>query len=444
MDNYELRFPKKRLLITSSIVVIVLGLLLAFITLNLNDRWYQREVIDVTERYISVHYELVKLIETGSTLMTGYEAYLKVNGTLSTEESEAFLNHLTAKEMSYIKNIAILKDTTIVHNFPTVGNESSLGVDLAKVENQRDLVLQTKVTGKGVVVGPVDLVQGGVGYIIRQPIEDADGNYWGQVSIVLKAEVINAAIDVNKNEAGLEIAIYEDDSTQKLIYGDPSVLENRPLIFDFNSDINQWVVYVVPDNGWEKYALSNVFITFIGLLVIVGLTGGLYYVQTINFNLQNALAHDHLTGLYNRNYLERVQKEVLNKAKENNDSFGLMHIDLDYFKMINDGYGHEAGDKVLVETARILQLVTRKNELVFRIGGDEFLLMMPFVGSRKELEESRQRLKEEFMLLYALTQYKVDIGPSIGAGLYPDDGESFDEVLRSADLRMYEEKGATR
>lgn len=444
MDNYHMQFPKKRIWLVSLTVFLVLSLLLIFITQTVNNRWYQREVIDATDNYIVLQYEVMNLMETGSTLLEGYEAYLKVNGSLTNDASEAYLNHLTKEEMIYIRNIGVIKDTTIIYNYPMEGNESSIGVDLAKVEGQKEDVLRIKETLEGFVVGPVDLVQGGLGYIIRKPLEDARGNYWGQISIVLRADMIVAAIDAYKEALGVDIAIYEDQTNEKLIYGDPSILDQGPLAFDFNSDLSQWVVYVVPENGWEKYTGSMVSMLSVGFALIIGVVASLYYVQTINYDLQKALAHDQLTGLYSRHYLEKVQKEITFKAKLNKASFGLMHIDLNSFKSINDIYGHEAGDRVLVETARVLGMVTRKNELVFRVGGDEFLVMMPKVADMKELKAFKDRLKQEFLENYSLTDYQVDIGPSIGVGIYPEDGDDFDMVLRHADERMYEEKGANR
>lgn len=428
----------------TSILVMVLSLLLTFIMVTLNSRWHQQEVIEMTDQYIVFQYEVMNLMESGSTLLTGYEAYLRVKGSLTNDESEAFLNHLTEEEMIYIRNIGVLKDTTIVYNFPLEGNESSIGVDLAQVESQRTLVLQTKESGESFIAGPVELVQGGIGYIIRKPLEDSNNNYWGQISIVLRAEKIDEAIDGFKEAHGLDLVIYEDENNEKLIYGDPAILNQKPLTFDFKSEPSRWVVYLVPENGWKKNSGPIALVLIIGLALISGVVGIVYYVQIIHYNLQKALAHDQLTGLYSRYYLEKVQQEILHKAKLKQVSFGLMHIDLNSFKSINDMYGHEAGDSVLVETARVLRLVTRKNELVFRIGGDEFLVMMPLVADMEELNAFKKRLKKGFLKHYQLKEYDIDIGPSIGVGLYPEDGESFDLVLRHADERMYEEKGDSR
>jgi len=148
-----------------------------------------------------------------------------------------------------------------------------------------------------------------------------------------------------------------------------------------------------------------------------------------------------LTGLYNRRHLELVQHKVLQDAERRNGSFGLMHLDLDHFKSINDIYGHAVGDEVLKETANVLTLFTREEELIFRIGGDEFLVILPVITDKEELLNFKKRLKNTFKNHIKLDQYHVSIGPSVGVGIYPQDGSNFDEVLRTADEAMYREKG---
>lgn len=444
MDKYAMKSPKKRILFTSIALFIGLTLLLIFIVTNLSERWYQAQVIETTDHYIAFQYSLTNLFESGSTLLTGYEAYLKVNGTLADSQTEAYLNHLTEKEMLYILNLAIIEDTTIIYNFPPEGNEASIGVNLATISGQSEGVLNVKNSGQGYVDGPVDLVQGGRGYIIRKPLEDQYGTYWGQVSIVLNADLVESAIASYEEDTDIKVTIYSNEHHDKLIYGDASILKDNPSAFTLNSTLSEWVIYVIPNGGWQSNRETLLSICFLGLIIIAGNVYILIYIQKSNYNLKKVISKDNLTGLYNRHHLELVQQKVLQDASDRAGSFGLMHLDLDHFKTINDKYGHEVGDDVLKETATILSLFTREEELVFRIGGDEFLVILPDIADKEALQYFKERLKKTFDDHKISDQYDVSIGPSIGVGIYPEDGLTFDDVLRKADQAMYQEKGANK
>jgi diguanylate cyclase (GGDEF)-like protein len=115
-------------------------------------------------------------------------------------------------------------------------------------------------------------------------------------------------------------------------------------------------------------------------------------------------------------------------------------MDLNCFKKINDTFGHSVGDQVLVETARLLKKITRSDEVVFRLGGDEFLMIMPEIENRQELEQVRERLLESFEAEFFLEPILEKITLSVGVALYPEDGENLDALLQVADEQMYRHK----
>lgn len=147
---------------------------------------------------------------------------------------------------------------------------------------------------------------------------------------------------------------------------------------------------------------------------------------------------DHLTGLYNSNYLKARVKEEIERCRRENTGFALSFIDLDNFKFVNDQHGHMVGDKVLKLVADKLAENTRKSDVLARYGGDEFILLMPGTG-KEPAEKTMQRIEKAITASAFLENVKI--GLSSGVITFPEDGDSLDKLLTAADTRMYEKKG---
>lgn len=444
MNDLIIPFKKRRIIATTVTVILLVNLLSGIVAYYANNTLRQNEIVDVSNRYITFQQGFFDLVESGNTILKGFETYLKVKGdSITIDEMDQYLALLTQEDMKLIRNIGIIKDTTILHNYPLEGNESSIGVDLAQVPGQKEVILKTKNEKVRSLTGPIDLVQGGRGFIIRLPIEDINGHYWGQMSIVLYADAFESAIASFAQSSELDVVIFKTQENVDLIYGDPSILGIDPIQYPGNELYNDWSINVLPKDGWAVHRREVLTVLGLGLFLSAIAGFAIYYYQKINYDLQFALAHDHLTGLYNRYCLELTEKSLMDRVEKLDLQFGLMLIDLDNFKEVNDTHGHTIGDEVLVETGRILHELTRKEELVFRIGGDEFLILIPDVTSEQELHEMKKRFEQDFMKAFALdglNKLSVAIGPSMGVGIYPTHGSTFDEVLIHADRDMYDEK----
>lgn len=145
---------------------------------------------------------------------------------------------------------------------------------------------------------------------------------------------------------------------------------------------------------------------------------------------------DGLTGLFNERYftmmLESKEKKKL--------PFVLVYLDLDQFKPINDTYGHTMGDKLLQETAKRLLLCIRKNDYVFRIGGDEFTILFSMDFDEHMIGEIKKRLKEMLEKPFQIDDHTLHVGCSIGFAAYPKESGDTTYIRILADRRMYEEK----
>lgn len=155
--------------------------------------------------------------------------------------------------------------------------------------------------------------------------------------------------------------------------------------------------------------------------------------------IQHLVHFDALTGLPNRSVLQDHLKYALSLAKRNNGKLAVMFLDLDHFKYINDTLGHSVGDVLLIEVANRLRLMLREEDTLSRLGGDEFILILPGTDVRGAAKVS-QKLLSVIAEPYCLEPYELTVTCSIGIALYPDDGTDLETLSRNADTAMYRAK----
>ena len=155
----------------------------------------------------------------------------------------------------------------------------------------------------------------------------------------------------------------------------------------------------------------------------------------------DALAHrDPLTGLPNRRLFEDRLEIALAQAHRYRQRVGLIFIDLDRFKQVNDGFGHAAGDELLRGVAERLGQCVREGDTVARLGGDEFTLLLPGIHHAEDLAAISRKLVEALREPYRIGGREVRVTASGGISLYPEDGEESEALLRCADTAMYRAK----
>jgi diguanylate cyclase (GGDEF)-like protein len=150
--------------------------------------------------------------------------------------------------------------------------------------------------------------------------------------------------------------------------------------------------------------------------------------------------HDSLTGLANRSLFYDRLRQAIHLAERSSKSVGVLNIDMDGLKTINDTHGHRAGDAAITETASRMKKAARRSDTVARIGGDEFALMTPSVTQQHEMVRQSQRLANEVSKPFRFEGHRLQLGISVGFALFPQDGNDINTVLECADRRMYSEK----
>lgn len=154
--------------------------------------------------------------------------------------------------------------------------------------------------------------------------------------------------------------------------------------------------------------------------------------------------YDMLTGLPNRNLLAERLSQELKLARREGVQVGLLFVDLDHFKNINDSAGHEVGDVLLQQVARRLIGCVRESDTVGRLGGDEFALMLPHLHDTADAARIAEKVVSVLGERFDLNGQEAWIGASIGITVFPGDGDSASELLRHADLAMYKAKESGR
>jgi diguanylate cyclase (GGDEF)-like protein len=156
--------------------------------------------------------------------------------------------------------------------------------------------------------------------------------------------------------------------------------------------------------------------------------------------LRHKASHDSLTGLLNRVGFRQHLDRIVGSARPQPGHVGLLFIDLDEFKHVNDAYGHDAGDELIRKAAQRLEATARAGDGVARLGGDEFAIILANVSERAHLRAAEARVRTAFLEPFMLGDIAISISASVGGGIWPDDGDTLPELVRHADEAMYADK----
>jgi diguanylate cyclase (GGDEF)-like protein len=202
----------------------------------------------------------------------------------------------------------------------------------------------------------------------------------------------------------------------------------------------------------ERVYLWRAITASIVLLCVIGLLGGLSWrlMQARNRAMEERVEHsrqiehlafhDNLTGLPNRAYFSQLLIEGMKQARRYDRSLALLFLDLDRFKVINDSLGHVAGDELLQEVGRRLRESVRTSDIVARVGGDEFVVLLPQIRSSNQVIPVAEKILESVSRPFTLGGQEFRVTVSIGVTIFPGDGNDEQVLLKNADTAMYHAK----
>lgn len=225
--------------------------------------------------------------------------------------------------------------------------------------------------------------------------------------------------------------------------------DNRPQILAVSA-LSEFGLNVYVESALNDFAALreqniwfSVLLSTLGSMVLAALGGLVLYLQSAKRSremLWTQANFDVLTGLPNRAMFHDRLGQELKKADRSRQLLGLMMIDLDHFKEINDKLGHAMGDLLLKEATRRMVQCLRESDTVARLGGDEFTVVLPMLASANDVEEVAQKIIATLSAPFDLQGETASISASIGIAIYPGDGHSIEKLIKAADHAMYQAK----
>ena len=254
---------------------------------------------------------------------------------------------------------------------------------------------------------------------------------------------------VHVNDAFLDITGY---SMESVIGKDPKVLKSGKHDKHFYQKIWDQLIY----EGYWQGEITNrkkngeIYIEWLSINAIknaqgqienfIGIFSDVTHHRKDAHDQAFLATHDPLTGLSNRLLLDDRLDHAINHAERFNKCISIVFCDLDNFKPINDTYGHSVGDEVLKKVGGALKDILRKDDTICRFGGDEFVILVEDIENFEYLDEILRRINALTQTPYQIDGNTISIGMSIGASIYPEDGETPEALINAADTAMYKAK----
>ncbi len=305
----------------------------------------------------------------------------------------------------------------------------------------------SKMSGTSVIIVPTILADDSYGIIITRPIytseEVSDANFWGFASVTLSLSRFLSAVDLK----GLAESNYE----YKIVGNNAITGEDRIIIEYSEKELQTpvesmvstvgggyWILAIAPMDHWMNLTeiLSALLIAVVMSALAAAFVAAYISMKEAAKELEILSYRDALTNLNNpRSYHEHMDE--LSKKKL---PYGLIFMDLNDFKMVNDTYGHDAGDELLNIVAKRLQNSIREKDKAFRIGGDEFVVVIHGTHDKSFYESVITRMRENVARDVVLSDVTLKVSISAGYARCPEDGTKFEDVVKKADELMYENK----
>lgn len=344
----------------------------------------------------------------------------------------------------YVQSIQLAPGCVVTDIYPTEGNEAGK-IDLIHDKDRGEIVNYGIDHDLLVMNGPFELKQGGYGIAIRNPVflQDKNGNsyFWGLTIVIIKTpEIFQDSVD-SLSGFGYQ---YRLSKTISPLTDEYTVVDQSeetltdPVSYDFTLGGCRWKLEVMPTGGWKNDTLL-LLVVLCGvavILLLVVLTISILLVDEQRKKFRRLSLTDSMTGLLNRNGFNLQLEDYLEGNKQKN-CVGML-LDVDNFKFINDVYGHTIGDQVLLQLAQSLQQAFPDNSIIARNGGDEFCLILKDCRADEAASqiEAFSRASRSFSAKGAEHNYSI----SIGYAEYPANAEKVSDILRYADIALYEVK----
>ena len=343
-----------------------------------------------------------------------------------------------------IQSIQIAPNGVVNEIYPEDVNESGK-IDLINDSDRGEISRYARDNDTVIMQGPLKLKQGGYGIAVRNPVylEDENGkkSFWGFTIVILKVpEIFSDSVEALFNfgyKYSLQKCASPWDDTYEWVYGSKEEL-NDPVIYDFDVYEDKWRLEILPKSGF--YNNNYLIYMFIGGVIIVllltGLTAALIFINENRKNFKRLAVTDALTGIYNRHGFDEQVEQYMRQNPQKHCVVAM--LDIDDFKLVNDMYGHAAGDGALQKLAESMKQYFSKDVILGRNGGDEFSIFMPDC-TVVEVEPFLKKFTEETRKFYCKGEAHT-FTISLGFAEYPVLADDRSQLMRCADMALYKVK----
>ncbi len=353
---------------------------------------------------------------------------------------------------------------------PLAGNHAALGLDIATRKQTALAIQEATDTGSTYTSRAFTLVQGGgkiTGVLLYHPIfrqhrhpetpEQRRQLLLGFAAAVLGPDELIQSGLRSFRATGLDILLLEEnDDGNRSLHFHPSRTRNKPIPVPLVSEIRaspyievpihvpgrKWTMLFRPAPAFYRDNQSGqTWLILVAGLALTALTALGFHRRIRHANeILNLAHHDALTELPNRLFLKHRLDQALQRARLGHNQVAVLFLDLDHFKHINDSMGHVVGDRLLQEVAGRLRGVLRKQDMVARMGGDEFILVAEDLHEQRDAAQLAEKLLRVLSHPYQIQGRTFYLSASIGISLYPRDANDVDALVANADAAMYRAK----
>lgn len=340
------------------------------------------------------------------------------------------------------------------------------GLDMGSVSFLRPAILESIGKQRAVSTPPFLMAQGRMAYVIFLPIRPILNSSERHGSQDTSPYTVSMVVDTQKMATpdnmpapnNMHLVVYHSDFHPEDIAGQIMHIDQaqhssieRVLFpkFSFQKETGPSLSMLVEKQaGWADMNLP-----LLAMLLLGGLISSAMIFAYIRAHYRNSLAeiqskkdlwflanHDVLTRLPNRNLFMNRLEQAIARAQRQGRNLGILFIDLNGFKQINDSCGHDAGDQLLKLVAKALLGCIRAEDSVARLGGDEFVVLLEGITDAEVMEGIVQKIRHSLSSPFTINDQQVTISASIGKATFPMHGKTPDELLRFADSKMYSEK----
>ncbi|QZO13584.1 diguanylate cyclase domain-containing protein [Pseudoalteromonas piscicida] len=354
----------------------------------------------------------------------------------------------TIGKSKLIRHIALAPNNVISDVFPLEGNQAAIGFDFSSNVEQFRTVELARKSQRVFIAGPLQLVQQGEALIARFPVFSdypKNKNYWGAISVVMDYQQLVTYSGLTKLQ-NVEVALRGVDGLGPLgevFFGDREVFESPDLTTVIHLPTGEWQLalnYQI-DNAmfgktkWQTQGMAvlTAFILYLSLLI-------LYRAYRL---AHLASMQDDLTKLPNRRFVIKQLTELLDRSEQ--PSFVLLNLDLNNFKQVNDKFGHEVGDKLLLHVSSILMNSVRVYDFIARLGGDEFVIILHRVSEDALVNSIIKNIKEQVEKQpLQVDRHTIQTTVSVGYAFPSANQDSVSELMARADHNMYYDKNLSQ